>query len=328
MMSTFGEDALADVLVLAAVERAERHAGRDTPGVPVLQVLAHLEIASRSRRARDVRARVDALARAGQLERTRRHGVAVWALTSTGRRRLARARRTGALPGLPESPQHRAWREARAAAVAGIDGLREQLRGALGEAVGLLDTEGSLRMRGLSGASSCGGCPDTWPRRPIACGSGLSPTMPRPMSMTTATLAMSSLTPTGARICAFYARAGAAHGSGPAPRTSDRLPHGRPPDHMRGVFAGAKASRAGDHEEHPEQRTAPRVQSGTLANVESVDGRSEIAVKTRDALERTVHVDTAEFNDLRVAYAPTRSTKPRARPTAAEQWELVRALVA
>jgi hypothetical protein len=142
MMSTFDEDALADVLVLAALERAERHAGGDTSGVPVLQVLAHLEIASRSRRARDVRARVDALEGAGQLERARHHGVQVWALTSAGRRRLARARRASRLPELPESPQHRAWREARAAAAAGIDGLREQLRAALAEAVGLLDAEG------------------------------------------------------------------------------------------------------------------------------------------------------------------------------------------
>ncbi|MGP0101918.1 MAG: MobF family relaxase [Solirubrobacteraceae bacterium] len=51
------------------------------------------------------------------------------------------------------------------------------------------------------------------------------------------------------------------------------------------------------------QPGAPRVENGTLASVTSVDGRSEIAVQTRGALERTVHVDTAQFNDLRLAYA-------------------------
>jgi conjugative relaxase-like TrwC/TraI family protein len=47
----------------------------------------------------------------------------------------------------------------------------------------------------------------------------------------------------------------------------------------------------------------PRVENGTLASVTSVDGSSEIAVQTRGAFEREVHVDTAEFNDLRLAYA-------------------------
>jgi conjugative relaxase-like TrwC/TraI family protein len=47
----------------------------------------------------------------------------------------------------------------------------------------------------------------------------------------------------------------------------------------------------------------PRVENGTLGNVASVDGSSEIAVQTRGALEREVHVDAAEFQDMRLAYA-------------------------
>jgi len=47
----------------------------------------------------------------------------------------------------------------------------------------------------------------------------------------------------------------------------------------------------------------PRVENGTLGNVASVDGPSEIAVQTRGALEREVHVDGAEFQDMRLAYA-------------------------
>jgi hypothetical protein len=71
------------------------------------------------------------LEEAGLLERSRRHGMPVWALTDTGRRRLSRARRAGEAPVLPEAPQHVAWRQARAAAEAGIDGFSE----AVGEGV-------------------------------------------------------------------------------------------------------------------------------------------------------------------------------------------------
>lgn len=46
-----------------------------------------------------------------------------------------------------------------------------------------------------------------------------------------------------------------------------------------------------------------RVENGTLAEVTSVDGQSEIAVETRGAHEQKVHVDTADFNDMRLAYA-------------------------
>ncbi|MCW3020521.1 MAG: TrwC relaxase [Solirubrobacterales bacterium] len=46
-----------------------------------------------------------------------------------------------------------------------------------------------------------------------------------------------------------------------------------------------------------------RVENGTLAEVTNVDPQSEIAVQTRGAHEQTVHVDTAEFNDMRLAYA-------------------------
>jgi ribosome-binding protein aMBF1 (putative translation factor) len=126
MSNTRVDDVVPDVLVLAAVDRAERHRGIkvDPPGVPVWGVFGHLDVAARSRRARQVRARLDKLEAAGSLERSRRHGVAVWSVTRAGRRRLSRARRAGRLPVLPESPQHRAWREARELADERIDGFR------------------------------------------------------------------------------------------------------------------------------------------------------------------------------------------------------------
>lgn len=140
-MSSPSEDTVTEVLVLAAIDRAERHSGRDEPGVPLWGVLRHLEIASRTRRARQVRGRLEALEAAGLLERSRRHGVTVWALTSMGRRRLARAHRAGKVPALPESPQHRLWREAQAAAAQEIEPFRENVRSDLAHARGLLDAD-------------------------------------------------------------------------------------------------------------------------------------------------------------------------------------------
>jgi hypothetical protein len=128
----------SDALVLAAVERAARHRARDTYAVPAWAVLEHLTIRQRSAAARHVRSRLDALHAAGALERSRRHGVAAWELTSEGRRRLQRARRGGEGPSLPESPQHRAWRNARTAATQEIERFRSGLGADLDRAGALL----------------------------------------------------------------------------------------------------------------------------------------------------------------------------------------------
>jgi hypothetical protein len=114
-------ETVSDPLVLAAIERAERHDPRDRPGVPVWRIYDHLLIAKRSEPARRVRARLDALETVGSLVRSRRHGTPTWALTSTGRRRLIVARRAGNRPELPESPQHRVWHNAKIAAAQEID---------------------------------------------------------------------------------------------------------------------------------------------------------------------------------------------------------------
>jgi hypothetical protein len=142
MMSNDLEHAISESLVLAAVDRAERHRTGERTGVPIWLVLEHLEIPKRSSRARVVRGRLETLGDVNALARSRRHGVPVWSLTSTGRRRLGRARRAGKLGELPESPQHRAWREARVAATQRIPGFRGQLRAALDEAGLLLAAPG------------------------------------------------------------------------------------------------------------------------------------------------------------------------------------------
>jgi hypothetical protein len=140
-------DVIPNELVLAAIERAERHRARDTPGVPVWSITEHLDLPRRSRR---VRSQLGALEAAGFLERSRRHGVPVWALTSAGRRRLMQARRSGNVPELPESPQHRAWRNARTAAAEEIERFHLSLRDGVEEATDLLDELAHLASPGPS----------------------------------------------------------------------------------------------------------------------------------------------------------------------------------
>jgi len=130
-----------DELVLAAVERAARHQANRESAVPVWAILEHLALRPRSAPARHVRSRLDALHAAGSLESARRHGVATWALTGAGRRRLRRAAGADELPALPESPQHRAWRNARTAAAQELERFRRLLSERLEQAAALLDAD-------------------------------------------------------------------------------------------------------------------------------------------------------------------------------------------
>jgi hypothetical protein len=134
-------DVVPDVLVLAGIDRAARHRHRDTPGVPVWELLEHLGMRRRSRGARHVRSRLDALEAAGAVVRSRRHGVPVWALSGCGRRRLHRAYASGGVPVLPESPQHRAWREARVLAAQEIERFRIGLGDAALQTLFLLEED-------------------------------------------------------------------------------------------------------------------------------------------------------------------------------------------
>jgi hypothetical protein len=126
-------------MILAAIDRAARHHVRDQAGVPVWAITEHLDIVRRSAAARHVQSRLAALAGAGRLERSRRHGVPVWTLTRGGRQRLGRAQRAGRVPELPESPQHRHWRDAHTLAAQEIDRFRQALRASVDEATRMLD---------------------------------------------------------------------------------------------------------------------------------------------------------------------------------------------
>jgi ribosome-binding protein aMBF1 (putative translation factor) len=150
--------------VLAAVDRAERHRVPevDPPGVPVWSVLEHLAIPRRSRRARQVRGRLDELVAAGSLECSRRHSVTVWSVTRAGRRRLTRARRAGRLEVLPESPQHRAWRDAQELAAERVEGFRLDVLEELEHAGELLDAEMAVAAGRVAPEVLGGSLSDAW----------------------------------------------------------------------------------------------------------------------------------------------------------------------
>jgi hypothetical protein len=134
-----------EALVLAAVERADRHRPPPRPGstapagARVADVVEHLGPAHPGRpRPAELRRTLAGLAAAGLFEAARRHGVEVWALSPRGRRRL---RASGATAELPESPQHRAWRHARTDAAQELPRFRAALAEDLAAARELLAAE-------------------------------------------------------------------------------------------------------------------------------------------------------------------------------------------
>jgi len=158
-------------LVLAAVDRAERHSRKPNQlGVPKSPIAAHLGLPHSSWTTRRVRPILERLETDGLIEQLRRHGVTLWTPTSNGRRRLSALQRAGTIA-LPESPQHRAWREARAAAEARHEEFRAGLRHELAQASTLLDGTSSRRSSNTRASG--------WDRPRTACSNGPSQTIHR-----------------------------------------------------------------------------------------------------------------------------------------------------
>jgi hypothetical protein len=130
---------VSDALLLAGMERAERHEQAEC--VLWRRIVEHVGFIPGGWTTRNLRPQVETLAAAGLVERSRRHGVHMWGLTSSGRQRLAELRCAGEVVDLPEAPQHREWRQARAEAGELIDRFRQQVRHTLEEATELLDGE-------------------------------------------------------------------------------------------------------------------------------------------------------------------------------------------
>jgi len=130
---------LTDALVLAALDRALRHDARGRTDVVYGVLVQNLGLPMGSATGRRLRPRLRDLEANGLVATAKRHGVVVYGLTTKGRRRL---KAVGDVA-LPESPQHRAWREARDAATASITGFREDARRLLGDGEALLADKGA-----------------------------------------------------------------------------------------------------------------------------------------------------------------------------------------
>jgi DNA-binding PadR family transcriptional regulator len=134
------EDAMSDALILAAIERAERHMVRNESGVLYGNVVDHLGRPRHSGTGRRLRPRLRELEAAGLVESFKQHSCIVYTLTPKGRKQLKTVRPVS----LPESPQHRVWRMSREAAGERRREFRAGLRDVMREARVLLgDREAS-----------------------------------------------------------------------------------------------------------------------------------------------------------------------------------------
>lgn len=129
----------SDDLLLAALDRAERHQCREGQGVLLVYLKDHLGLPHHSGTTRRMRPQLDRLQDSGLIESFRDHSLNLWKLTGRGRNRLRSARRRGDLEELPESPQHRKWATAQLIATERIDDLEAELWGRIEEAGTMLD---------------------------------------------------------------------------------------------------------------------------------------------------------------------------------------------
>lgn len=125
---------LEEAFVLAAVDRGQRHSPWAERGVPMWIITDHLGLGRGSGPSRRVRPVLDRLARErGWLEARVKHERPNWAVTADGSYMLAQAFPDGADHQLPESPQHREWREATELAARAMPKILAELSACLEE---------------------------------------------------------------------------------------------------------------------------------------------------------------------------------------------------
>lgn len=140
-----GKLVVSSELLLAAIDRAERHRTNEHDLVPLRIIVAHLGLARTGWTTRRLRPELDALVADGLLVAGRVVRLDAWALSDAGHKRLEIAQQAGGVPRLPESPQHRAWRDARSVAAEQIEGLRASVQAATDELLGLLGSRRRTR---------------------------------------------------------------------------------------------------------------------------------------------------------------------------------------
>jgi hypothetical protein len=125
-----------DIVILAVVERAARQERSDE--VRTETVIEHLGFVPEKGVLGPLRHRLDNLRNDGNLTRAARGGSESWVLTSEGRKLLDESYTAEEVGELPESPQHRAWREARVQAALRIEGFEAEVGTLLEEASNLI----------------------------------------------------------------------------------------------------------------------------------------------------------------------------------------------
>jgi hypothetical protein len=123
-----------DALILAAIKRSELHGRHDGPGALYASVIDHLGLPRHSATGRKLRPRFREMEAAGLITPIKRGSLTLHTATRKGKRVLNAAGDVS----LPESPQHRAWREAKAAAENRIQGFREDFQALLRDGAILL----------------------------------------------------------------------------------------------------------------------------------------------------------------------------------------------
>ncbi len=118
-------DPIPDEMILAAIKRARLHQGWPDEGVALSQIKSHLAIPHNGWTTRQIQPQLERMEAEGLIVREWRHSHTLWSVTPQGRRRASPFR------DLPESRQHRVWREARALAAEHIDTLRGDVQAAL-----------------------------------------------------------------------------------------------------------------------------------------------------------------------------------------------------
>ena len=136
----------ADELLLAAIDRAERHSRHEEPGVLLATIKDHLGIVHNSWTTRLLRPRLEALDGAtGVVEQSRRHGLNLWGLTERGRE-LLKGLRSAGKPWGTFQRRRNIGTGARPRASAGerIDDFRAGLRDVMTETTQLLDSDNAV----------------------------------------------------------------------------------------------------------------------------------------------------------------------------------------
>lgn len=128
----------SDDQILAAIERAVCHRARSEPAEALITIKQHLGIPHTGWTTRQLLPKLTSLETAGLIERSRRSSKDVWSLTPKGRNQLGAVR--GEIT-LPEAPQHRRWRQARAAAAEHIAEFRADMRTVTEETISMLEAD-------------------------------------------------------------------------------------------------------------------------------------------------------------------------------------------